>query len=170
MPLVRDFRNFRFDMDRLAFCGKHLGRHVYWKLYTIENLLRLTIHSILYDQISPEWWDIAVDPAVRKNARNFRRYYARRVLHTPPGNHDIYYVFLSDLNNILRANSNLFLPIVPDVDRLIGQIEVVRLRRNTVGHMNFLNRADRQIVDTVFRDFTSLVTKLQRAGHPIRIP
>ncbi len=170
MPIVSDFRNFPFDPRRVDRCGKFVGRQVYWKLYAVENLLRLVIHSILSMQISPGWWNVAVDPRVRKRAQDFRRQYLRRPWHTVPGSHDIYFVFLSDLNNIVRANSNLFLPVLPDIDQMMVKIEGVRLPRNIVGHMNFPNRPDRQRIDAIYNDFTSLVAHLQNSGIAMNIP
>lgn len=170
MPGIRDFRNFRFDGKRVNQCGKYIGRIAYWKLYVIENLLRLVIHSVLSVQISPNWWNQVVDPPVRRKARNARAYYSRRPLYTPPGRHDIYYVSLSDLNNILRANSNLFGALIPETNRLVGRLEKVRVRRNAVGHMNFINGSDRRVINRMYSDFTSLVIRLQKASLAIVIP
>ncbi len=170
MPTVQDFRNFSFSQPRIERCGRHVGRYSYWKLYAIENLLRVILHSVLSAQIGPTWWTVAVDPNTQKIALRFRQMYARRPWHTLPGRHDIYYVFLSDLNNIMRANSNLFLPVIPDVDQWITNIEGVRLPRNVVGHMNFPNQADRQRIDRLHQDFAALVTRLEQSGLVIRIP
>jgi hypothetical protein len=170
MPIVRDFRNFAFQPRRIDRCGRFIGRQVYWKLYAVENLLRLFIHSVLSAQISPQWWSVAVDPKVRRRADNVRQQYLRRPHHTLPGTHDIYYVFLSDLGNIIRANSNLFLPFLPDVDQWMLKIEAVRIPRNVVGHMNFPNQPDRQRVDAMYKEFSALVTRLQQSGLVVRIP
>lgn len=170
MPIVRDFRNFGFDAIRVDRCGKHVGRQIYWKLYAIENILRVIIHSVLSAQINPHWWNVAVDPKVRRRAQDFRQQYIRRPQHALPGRHEIYYVFLSDLNNILRANSNLFLPLVPDIDQWVARIEGVRLPRNIVGHMNFPNQYDRQQIDRLYEQFASLLLQLGNSRIPIEIP
>jgi hypothetical protein len=90
--------------------------------------------------------------------------------HTQPGRHDIYHVFLSDLNNIVRANSNLFLPVIPDVDQWILRIESLITPRDLVGHMNFPNKPDRQRIDDLHREFSNLVSRLQHSGLVIEIP
>ena len=136
MPAIRDFRNFRFDKKRINHCGKYIGRIAYWRLYAIENLLRLVIHSVLSAQIGPNWWTVAVDPLVRRNARRAREYYSRRPLYTALGRHDIYYASFSNLNNIVRANSNLFHTLIPEVNRLVGRLEKVRVRRRCPGFTN----------------------------------
>lgn len=170
MAIVRDFRNYRYEPHRIVRCGKHIGRHAYWKLYALENQLRLVIHSVLLVQIGPHWWDLAVDQKIRGRAERFRQQYVRRPMHALPGRHDIYFVFLSDLNNIIRANSNLFLPLVPDIDNWIVKIESVRLPRNIVGHMNFLNQFDRQQIDNTYNEIDSLVKQLERVGVAVEIP
>lgn len=170
MPIVRDFRNFRFDSRRIDRCGKFVAQNSYWKLYAIENLLRLIIHSVLSAQINSSWWNVAVDPKVRQKAEEIRLQYVQKPLHTTPGAHDIYYVFLTDLNRILRANSNLFLPVIPDTDKWILKLESVRLPRNVVGHMNFPNQFDRSLIDDIYSEMNTLVLQLERLGVTIEIP
>ena len=170
MPIVRDFRNFSFDPVRIDRCGKFVGRNDYWKLYAIENLLRLVIHSVLSAQISAGWWSLAVDPKVQRKAQDTRQRYARKPWHTMPGRHDIYYVFLPDLNQIVRANSNLFLPVIPETDKWIVRIESVHLPRNVVSHMNFPNQFDRKLIDDIYGEINTLVLQLQQSGLTIQIP
>ncbi len=170
MPVVRDFRNFRFDRPRVDRCGKHIGRHIYWKLYTIENVVRVIIHSVLTAQINSQWWNVAVDPKIQKRAESVRQQYAQRPGHTSPGNHDLYYVFLSDLNKIIGANSNLFLPVLTDVDKWVVELEDVRLPRNIVSHMHFPNQPDRQQIDKTYNDFVSLLPRIEAAGVTLLIP
>jgi hypothetical protein len=138
-----------------------VGGHVYWKLYFIENIFRVIINSVLSVQIGPDWWLTAVDPKIQARAENFKKDYLTRPWHTMPGSHGIYYVHLRDLNEIMRANSNLFLPIIPEIDAWIARIEQLRLPRNIVGHMNFPNQNDRKRVDVFCSDCESLVRQLK---------
>jgi len=170
MPVVRDFRIYRYNAPRIVRCGKFIGRGWYWKLYVVENLLRVFIHSVLSVQISPQWWDIGVGPEIRKNAEKRRRQYAKKPQHTLPGLHDIYYVFLSDLNKIISANSNLLLPIVPDIDQWVVKIEEIRTPRNLVGHMNFPDERDRRRIDQLHSQISSLISHVEARGLPIQIP
>lgn len=170
MPIIRDFRQFAFSPVRVDRCGKYVGRRLYWKLYSVENLLRIFINSVLSAQIHPRWWDVAVDPQVQRRAETVRRNYIRRASHTMPGGHAIYYVFLPDLNNIIRANSNLVLPIVPDIDHWIARIEGIRLPRNLVGHMNFPNKPDSQKIDDIYAQIPALISQLSGHGLAIQIP
>ncbi len=170
MPIVRDFRNYSFVAARIDRCGKFIGRRSYWKLYTVENMLRVFIHSALSVQIKPNWWDVAVDPCIRKTAERLRQQYIRRPWHTLPGKHGIYYVFLSDLNKIITANSNLLLPVVPDIDNWVTKIEEIRIPRNLVGHMNFPSETDREIIDRVYVQMPALIQRLEVGGLPVQIP
>jgi hypothetical protein len=170
MPVVRDFRNYSFAALRVERCGRYLGRNVYWKLYAIENTLRVLIHSVLSAQIGPLWWDSAVDPKTVKNANETRMRYARLPQHTSPGTHDIHYIPLSKLNNIIRVNSHLFLPIIPDIDQWVVKVEGIRIPRNLIGHMNFPHGGDRQKIDNLHRDIETLVLCVQRAQIVLQIP
>ena len=170
MPIVHDFRKYGFHRPRIDRCGKFIGRRLYWKLYVVENILRIFIHSALSVQISPQWWDIAVDPNIRKNVGRFKSRSAKKPGHTLPGRHDIYYVFLSDLNRIITANSNLLLPVVPDIDQWVAKIEEIRIPRNLVGHMNFPDERDRRRIDQIHSEILLLISQLETRGLPVRIP
>ena len=170
MPRVRDFRQFAFQPDRIARCGRNIGAGVYWKLYAIENTIRIVIHSILSVQISPNWWTEAVDQNIVRNAQRFRRSYIAKPQNASPGTHDIHLVFLSDLTEIIRANRNLIAPVVPTTDQWILTLEGIRLPRNLVGHMNFPNTYDRSAVDAAYAHLPALLAHLTAFPIPIIIP
>lgn len=169
MPTVTDFRLRRFTLSELNKCGKHVGRHTYWKLYTIENLFRVIINSVLSAQLNPGWWATAVDNTIREKAERFKKQYLGRSWHGKPGTHDIYYVYLSDLNEIMRANAHIFDPVLPELDKWILGIEELRLPRNVVAHMNFPSRIDIKRIDVFFSDCQSLITEVE-AKVPLIIP
>lgn len=165
-----DFRSSSFDTVRVEAAGKHVGRQTYWKLYTIENLFRVLIHSVLSAQIGSNWWATAVDQRIQDQAARFRKSYLRRPWHTSPGSHEIYYTHLTDLNEIMRANINLLLPVVPDIDQWIARVEQIRLPRNIVGHMNYPNHIDRQRIDVLYSDTGALIAHLRETGLTLLVP
>ncbi len=170
MPVVRDFRNYSYDAQRVERCGRYLGRNSYWKLYAIENILRIVVHSVLSVQIGPAWWNLAVTPKTIKKVLETRSRYSRQPQHTSPGLHDIHYIYLTTLNTIIRENSSLFLPIFPDIDQWIAKVEGIVTPRNLIGHMNFPDQRDRQRIDNLHRDIGTLVFSLQQKGISLQIP
>jgi hypothetical protein len=160
MPKVADFRNYAFDRANLDASGKDLARKVYWKLYAIENLVRIIVHSILMAQIGVHWWFTAVDPAIQGQVRSRIASYDKQPWHSTPGKHEVYYIFLSDLNKIIAPNSHLFKPHVQDIDQWIARIEQIRIPRNIVGHMNWLSTVDRKRIDVFYADLQHLVARL----------
>jgi hypothetical protein len=171
MPGIADFRNFPFLRSRVEGCGRYLGHQCYWKLYTIENCLRVILHSVLSAQISSNWWDDAVDPKIKKNIVRLKKDYLRKSAHTSPGRHDIYYVYLTDLTKIMATTSHLMARVITDVDAWIAKIEGVRIPRNLIGHMNFPNVSDRRRIDELHADLTELIRRLERTpGLRIEIP
>lgn len=161
MPAASDFRSAAvFDLSRVDTSGRDVGRRVYWTLYAIENVMRVIIHSVLSSQIGSNWWAAAVDASLQKKAQRFRSTCTLSPWHSSPGTHDIYFIDLADLNEIVRANSNLFPPIIPDVDQWMARIEQIRLPRNVVAHMNWPNQTDRQRIDVFYNDVRSLVGHL----------
>lgn len=161
MGRTTDFRLYPFDPRRVEASGKFVGHHIYWKLYLLENIFRIIINSVLSVQIGPDWWDVAVDDKIRKRAVKFKKDYLRRPWYTKPGSHDIYYIYLRDLSEIMRANSNLFLPVIPDIDSWIARVEQILLPRNIVGHMNFPSETDQKRIDVFYSDSKILLTTLQ---------
>jgi hypothetical protein len=169
MPRVRDFRQLAFQPERIARCGRNIGAKVYWKLYAIENTIRIVLHSVLSVQVSPNWWSLAVDARIVGNAQRYRRNYAANPHNAAPGAHDIHLTFLSDLAEIMRANSHLISPVVPMTNQWILTLEGIRVPRNLVGHMNFLNSFDRGAIDAAYAQLPSLLAQLSRSPHPIPI-
>jgi hypothetical protein len=170
MAPARDFRRYGFAADRINRCAHYIGGESYWKLYAIENTLRVVINSVLTAQFGPNWWSVAVDPRITRDAQRFRGQYTSRPRHASPGRHDIYLVFLSQLNQIIRIHSNLFRPVISDVDRWIARLEGIRLPRNLVGHMNFPNYYDRGRINNSYQRLPTLLTRLRDKGIQILIP
>jgi len=171
MAGTQDFRGFPFSQSRIDTCGRYLGHQSYWKLYAIENDLRIILHTVLSAQIAPDWWDAVVDPHKKRAITRLKKDYLKRGGHTSPGKHDIYYVYLSDLTKIMAVTRHLIARVIVDVDNWILKIEGVRIPRNLVGHMNFPNAADRKRIQILHEEITTLMQKLQRtSGLTIKIP
>ncbi len=160
MPIT-DFRQHPFNATAIDHCGRYVGHKSYWKLYAMENLLRVLIHSILSVQIPMGWWNIAVDKDIQREAERRRKSYLRKSGHNPWGSHDIYYADLRDLNEILRANSNLFIPVIPELDKWLISLEELRLHRNVIAHMNFPSKKEFKTIDTLYYDCKKLVDQVK---------
>lgn len=169
---TRDFRTIiQFTVANVDKSGRHIGRNEYWKLYAVENYYRVIIHSILSVQIQSSWWMIATNPSIQKKAAGYKQRYLNRPWYTSQGNHDIYYIDLFDLNEIVRVHANLFSPIIPDIDSWIAKVEDVRLPRNVVAHMNFPLLQDRKRIDLLYRDLNNLIKHLITTSQiEIKIP
>jgi len=160
---TKDYRGYAFDAARVEAAGKSVGTSIYWKLYAIENLVRVMVHSVLVTQIGAGWWTQAVDQNMQATVARFQADYNKRPWHGGPGQHEIYYTFLSDLTKIITANSNLFQPIITDIDQWVVRLELIRIPRNIVGHMNWLSANDRKRIDLTYSDLQHLITKLSTA-------
>jgi hypothetical protein len=170
MPLVRDFRKYTFTSLRVDRCGRNVATKAYWKLYAIENTIRVVVNSVLLRQIGAEWWSIAVDPTVAREAHRQRNRSVANPKHANPGSHDIYLISLFHLTEILRTNSNLFEPVIPETNQLLVALELMRGSRNLVGHMNFPNAYDRDMVDIAYKQLPTILARLAASNVPITIP
>ena len=83
MPQGTDFRQSPFDVQRVQASGRHVGRNVYWKLYTIENLVRVVVHSVLSAQINAGWWSTAVDPTIARKGNSCKISVRKQTLAQP---------------------------------------------------------------------------------------
>ena len=172
MPRAIDFRKIsNFTNNDIDNSGKYIGKNNYWKLYSVENMFRVIIHSILSVQISSNWWDTATDESIRNKAKRYKERYSTRPWHTNQGSHDIYYIDLFDLEEIMRVNLHLFDVIIEDADDWIVKIEGVRLPRNLIAHMNFLNNNDSNRIDVLYNDTTNLFKYIQKNSNlSLQIP
>ena len=173
---VEDFRKFSYSTARLYASGKYLGKNTYWKIYFLENVLRLIIHTVLAAQYykDKEWWeDLAGEGAKNSYKRNRKRYLTQDAkLFSIPGKHPLYYIDIKDLNEIIRANRPLFAPVVSDklLDSLIVKIEEIRIPRNIVAHMNFPTKTDKNRIDLFFDDLNIIVEIVLEKTKKILIP
>lgn len=173
MPKARaaDFRGVAFDVARVDAAGKDVGRHVYWKLYAIENLVRVVVTSVLTAMVGPNWWNLTVDPSLQKKINDRMKDYDKVPWHSKPGKHELYYALLSDLNRVIATNSHLFKQkYIPDIDQWIARIEQVRMPRNVVGHMNWLTPTDRKRIDVFYDDIQNLIVGLRNVGLALNYP
>jgi len=171
MPTVIDFRRASLDLARVNKSGRHIGSRVYWKLYAVENLVRIIIHSVLSVQvIPPPWWAVAVDLKTQRKVGRIQADYALSPRYSTPGRHDIYYLFLPDLHEIMRVHRHLFVDFVPQVDRLLINLDLVRLPRNLVGHMNWPKAYDRQRIDLAYTHARRLIRDLRTSKFSLLIP
>lgn len=171
MAASRDFRGFAFDPMRVRTAGRAVGRNAFSKLYAIENMLRVVIHSVLTIQVAVDWWDKTVDEPRRRKAERYRARYATKPWHGDPGAHGLYYMDFADLGEILRANAHLVRPVIPEIDALLVQVEQVREPRNIVCHMNWPTKTDTKRVDVLLHDVEAHVARLASAGKiPLLVP
>ena len=157
-----DFRTLPFDLNKVDASGKNVGGKVYWKLYAIENLIRIVVHSVLTAQLGPTWWSIAVDPTTQKEVERLKRSYGKKPWYSTPGKHEIYYLVLSELTKVLTTNSNQFKPTHSRHRPVDRQLEHIRVPRNIVGHMNWLTNTDRGRIDVCYADVQQLIDHLAR--------
>ena len=168
--MAKDFRTYAFDVVRVDAAAKSVGRDPYWKLYAAENIVRVIVNTVLLGQLGPNWWQLAADPKIQKQAASFSTRYAQTPWYSTQGKHPIYFTFLGDLAEIMRANSNLFLPVIADIDAWIARIVQVNKPRNVIGHMNWPTQNDRNRISVFYSDLRALAVQIAATGTKLEIP
>src|SRR5262245_28241784 len=127
MPRSKDFRQFAFDLTRVDAAGRAVAQAAFWKLYAIENMVRVLIHSILSVQYPPpDWWPAVSTPAMQANAARRRADYGKHPWHTKPGVHDVYFILLSELTEIIVIARHVLLPVIPSIDSWTTKLKDIR--------------------------------------------
>lgn len=164
---IEDFRIFaEFTQPRVSQSGKIIGSRVYWKLYAVENLLRVLIDSILsINSPEPNLWEGNVILRNDQLERIEKEKEKQRALKwkSTRGEHPLYYLSLKELGKIIRDTEvSLVPPLAPD-DReaLIQDIEKIVHSRNVVAHMNFPSKDDESIINNLYRKIVSLIRRLE---------
>jgi hypothetical protein len=160
-----DYRNFNWNTALLIRYGKTLGKDHYWKVYVLENIIRVIIHSVLAIQVGPDWWDRVVDPRICGTAASIRNNYLTQTPSRNPGRHDIYCTYLPNLGRILFDNKGYFYPLLPEVEKVIIGLERIRLPRNLIGHMNVLTGIDKRSITNFYKLSILMAKKLERVPN-----
>lgn len=163
MPTTEDFRTHpSFALAGVASSGRAIGTKAYWRLYLVENIFRVIIHSILTAQYAHgDWWKEAVDPGRQTKAEVRKARYKALSWKSTEGEHGIYYLDISDLVEIMRVASDYLSPLM-DVDEWIIRLEEMRLPRNVVAHMNFPTQDDQDYYNKLYKDACSLMKNLEK--------
>jgi hypothetical protein len=167
-----DFRQFPFALSPIQDCGRYNGRISYWRLYAIENALRIIAHSVLITQYPRDWVSQTVSRKKYGEIEFRKADYRSQPAVSSPGAHDVYYLSLSDLTKIVANHADLFKRAIPylDIDNWIVRLERVRLPRNLVAHMNWPNANDRVEIETAYREMRSLNRLLMSSGFALQVP
>lgn len=168
--MAQDFRLSEFTATQVINSGKFLGRRFYWRFYFLENFLRVLVHSILSVQLGPEWLDLVADKKLKNRISWSKSDYKKNPRHATPGEHDIYFVSWSDLVKIMTFNSNLFMPVIPNIDEWVLRFESLRISRNLVAHMNWPNQHDMSLIEETYIVSKSLLRTIGTSGIEFQIP
>ncbi len=162
MSQVGDFRRTStLAIDKIDMGGKYVGKKSYWRLYAIENLYRIIIHSVLLAEFGNNWWTTVTSRKKQKDIIKLQERYKNSPWPSFPGKHEIYYMYLPDLNKIVGENVGRFRPVIQDIDDVILNIEKIGLSRNVIAHMNFPNRTDRERIDNVHEYIKKMVLAVE---------
>lgn len=162
MAAPADFRLHKFDASRVTTSGRYLGHRSYWKLYVLENIIRVLVNSILTVELGQNWWERAVDGDIRKDVDRLRKQYSGQAWRSNPGKHGIYFVSLGALNEIIRVNAHFIRNVVPEIDDWLVRIEDLRIPRNTLAHMNYPVALDLDLIDELYELSKGLLPELKK--------
>lgn len=127
---------------------------IYPLLYVIENSMREVVQRVMRAKYGADWWNTALTSSkmlgVKRNAAQRQVGEMKMSWHQRRGSHDIDYIDLSELRDIILANQDDFFPDVLGDNRAWFEQFMRELlpSRNVVCHMNPLAQHN---VDDVVR-------------------
>jgi hypothetical protein len=174
MATIADFRNRNFNLILIDKCGKYLGKEAYCLLYSIENIFRIIIHSVLTIQINKDnWWFSVADKDMMAEANKNKQKYVAEFPDIKIGMHEIYHVNLSHLKSILEKQSFAFLPILKEKKQLLSEcinlLKIIISPRNKIAHMNFITNQQIKNAETLLKKSKLLLSILDE-HIKMRIP
>lgn len=168
---LTDFRRYAaYQRKRVSDTGKSVGRDSYWRLFAAENTLRILLNSVLLVEVGPDWWTQTVAPPMQARASRIAAANAAPSRFLRAGPHGLYFLFLPDLAEVMRANAHLLFRLIPDVDGWVERIEGVRRSRNAVAHMNRPTSPQRTRIARFYRDVLALEAQVSASGINLRVP
>lgn len=169
MASIEDFRiDDDFARAKVNRSGRIVGRTIYWKLYSIENLLRVLIDSTLsvaYPE--PRWWMFVLSRKQLGEIESRRQEHKILPWSSTRGNHALYYLNLSELGGIILATEPYMSSVIEDTDALIRGIATIRQPRNVVAHMSFPSEDDKSHIDDLHSQVVSLIKTVEKKSKII---
>jgi hypothetical protein len=140
-------------MSPYAGEARQRSAKAYPLLSLIEQSIRELISRVLWAKYGDDWWNNAVDPAIRKKAEGRQRDDDLDPWHTPRGDHPLFYLDIRDYVEIIVDDSNwpLFEPILDRSEFVTETLREINVSRRVVAHMNALNKHDFERLSTTFR-------------------
>ncbi|HUT16236.1 MAG TPA: Swt1 family HEPN domain-containing protein [Anaerolineae bacterium] len=125
--------------------------YVYAKLYVFENSVREVIKQTMSKRHGPDWWSQFASKKLQDRASQLMKDEKRNAWHGRRGRHPIYYVYLSDLGNIVRSRwKEDFHGLFPSVNWVLTRINEVNQSRRIIAHTSPLRKQDRELIELYF--------------------
>lgn len=131
---------------------------VYTAIAAFENSVRNLISSTLLENKGENWWAECVSEKIRKAAESRQEEEKKIRWHVQRGDDPINFTMLPNLLNIIRQNTDIFEPFVPDIEWAASIFEVIEKSRNVIMHSGRLTRRDVARLGTHLRDWSAQVT------------
>jgi hypothetical protein len=107
-----------------------------------------------------DWWNAKVSNHIKDKAHLRIVKEGKHRWHGKRGAHQINYVDIEDLSDIITSNWHEFAIIIPSQHWIKANIEIIALSRNVLAHNNPLDNNDIESVKVRFREWTNQIKPL----------
>jgi hypothetical protein len=172
--MTLDYRYRAFSVTKLKRTSTHLGQYQYPNIYVVENCLRIIIHTVLTNQLGPDWWFSVASRKLRDSACYTKKKNAERIIrdrrHVKPGGHRIYYTLFTGLLEILNGQAHIFRTYIKRFDEYYVRLEKMVHSRNLVCHSNYPGAFDRRVIKDVAKRTDGILKEIAERGLPLTPP
>lgn len=134
---------------------------IYPYFYVFENSVRNTIQRVMEKNYGQDWWNVKASNTLKKKVETRLAQEGKNRWHGKRGAHEINYVDIEDLADIITTNWQDFEKLFPSQHWVKANIEVITLSRNVVAHNNPLADDDIESVKVRFREWTNQIKDIE---------
>jgi hypothetical protein len=131
-----------FLPKRILDDARKMATAAYLMLYVFENSIRYVIATMMGNEFGEDWWHKGVIPDSLKKKLDNREGKEAEAWRSGRAAHPIYRTDVNDLIQIVQRNWPVFRRLFPRPSWFASHVMCVEMVRNTVSHMNPLQRRD----------------------------
>lgn len=132
---------------------------VYLYLYTLENYIRLFVHTVSSQHYGPDYFSKLTIPRSIGGAITLRKEQeAKNQWISIRGDAELFYLDFKDLGTLILNNWDIFRMYFPDQAWISSKIDELANCRNLVAHNSFVGDHERDVIRVNFRSIVRQLT------------
>jgi hypothetical protein len=135
---------------------------IYPVVYLFENSVRSVVSAILANAYGRDWWDLIVDPKIKRSVDIRQKAEQAHPWHSKRGQKPIHYTDIEDLKKIISMQHKVFRGVMGPSALKHAElwIEEIERTRNVLAHNNPVSASDRKRLESYSKDWHALAKSM----------